>query len=64
MMKIIDKRACRKFADMQFSINSNNGLLYLDNVKYIVYATVRNISEKRLLILYFCAVSAVQNGKL
>ena len=23
MMKIIDKRACRKFADMQFSINSN-----------------------------------------
>ena len=29
-----------------------------------LYATVRNISEKRLLILYFCAVSAVQNGKL
>lgn len=63
-MKKIDKRACRKFADRRFSINRNNGLLYLDHVKYIVYTAIRNISGKRILILYFCAVSAMQNGKL
>ena len=60
----INKKACRKVADKSFSISVNHGLLYLDSIKYIVRVNVRNISGKRLLILYFCAVKEMQDGIL
>lgn len=63
-MKIIDKRACRKYANRKFSISKNNGLLYVSNIKYLVYAAVENISGKRILVLYFCSVASLSNGML
>lgn len=60
----INKKACRKAAAKSFPINANHGLLYLKTVKYIVRANVRNIAGKRILILYFCAVEDMRDGKL
>lgn len=60
----INKKECRKFANKTFPISMNNGLLYLEDVKYIVRVNVRNIARKRILILYFCAVKDVKDGLL
>lgn len=64
MKKVIDKKACRKAVIQSFPISMNNGLLYLESVEYIVRVKMRNIAGKRILILYFCAVKDVKDGKL
>ncbi len=64
MMKKIDKRTCRKYADRKFSINKNNGLLYISSIKYLIRTSVENISGKRILILYLCAVDSYADGKI
>lgn len=61
---MINKKACRKAASKTFPISVNHGLLYLETVRYIVRVNVKNIAGKRILILYFCAVEDMQDGKL
>ncbi len=62
-MKKIDKRACRRVKIDPLKINPNHGLLYADAIKYVVRASVRGISGKRLLILCYFPVQGILVGK-
>ena len=49
----INKRECRKYADPGFTFKKNDGLLLIENINHIVRTAIKNISGKRVLILYF-----------
>ena len=63
MRKVIDKKACRAFALETMSINSNNGLLYIPKIKYLARTTVRNIAEKKLLVVSIFRVKDIRAEK-
>lgn len=63
MRKVIDKRACRAFAAETISINPNNGLLYIPKIKYLARTTVRNIADKKLLVVSVFSVKDIRAGK-
>lgn len=48
----IDKRTCRKFADVPLKISASHGLLYAESVKYIICTAIRIIGHRRRLIVY------------
>ena len=48
----IDRRKCRKYADPGLKMSSGNGLLYAEQISYIVRAAVKLIGHKRILVLY------------
>jgi len=49
---MLDKRLCRKFADPGLTIPPCHGLLYAEQVKYIVRTAVKIIGCHRILVLY------------
>lgn len=59
----INKRECRKYSLRQIRISPNHGLLYSPSVRYVARAAVRNISRKRLLIIYMYPVKEILSGK-
>ena len=61
-MKKIDKRACRKVAQEPVRIHPGNALLYIPDIQYVLRSRVRNISGKRLLVIYFIPVKAAAAG--
>ena len=61
-MKRIDKRACRKVALEPVYIHSGNALLYIPDILYVLRSAVRNISGKRLLVIWFIPVKAAASG--
>lgn len=60
--KKIDKRACRKVAQEPVWIHPNNALLYIPSIEYVLRAVVRNISGKRMLVIYMIPVAAAREG--
>lgn len=58
----IDKRACRKVGAVPLNTSTGNGMLYMDNVKYIVRTGVKTIAHHRLLVVYFYACERMQAG--
>lgn len=61
-MKKIDKRACRKVAQEPVYIHPGNALLYIPDILYVLRSNVRNISGKRLLVIYFIPVKTAAAG--
>lgn len=61
-MKKIDKRACRKVAQEPVYIHPGNALLYIPDILYVLRSSVRNISGKRLLVIYFIPVKTAADG--
>ena len=60
--KKIDKRACRKVAQEPVWIHPNNALLYIPDIHYVLRTAVRNISSKRMLVIYFVPVAEAAAG--
>lgn len=58
----INKREYRKYSNPGLRMNPNNGLLYAEQVKYIIRTAVRNIAGQRLLIIYVYAREQVAAG--
>lgn len=58
----IDKRACRKVGAEPLNITKGSGMLYVDNIKYIVRARVKTIAHHRLLVVYFYACERMLAG--
>jgi len=56
------KKECRKYADPGVTINRNNGLLCMEQAKYIVRTALKNIAGRRILILYFYSREKALNG--
>lgn len=48
----IDKKACREFLDPKLGMDTDNGLLYTENIKYIIRTSIKIVGHRRLLILY------------
>ena len=61
-MKKIDKRACRKAAQEPVRVSVNNALLYIPDLQYVLRSMVRNISGKRLLVIWLIPVKAATTG--
>jgi len=51
-MEKLDKRACRKYADLHWRADVGNGLFHFEQVRYITRAAVKLIAGHRVLILY------------
>ena len=58
----INKRACRKYADLNKKMNTNSGLLIFKQIKYIIRTSIKNVAGQRLLILYFYVRENAANG--
>lgn len=52
-MRGIDKSACRAYLEPLVAPDLNSGLFLLDNLKYIIRTTVKNVGHRRMLVLYF-----------
>lgn len=52
MRKTVDKKACKEFADPELKFNLDSGILYLENITYIIRTAIKNIAGRRTLILY------------
>ncbi len=52
MRKTVDKKACKEFADPELKFNLDSGVLYLENITYIIRTAIKNIAGSRTLILY------------
>lgn len=61
-MKKIDKRACRKVAQEPVRVSVNNALLYIPDLQYVLRSMVRNISGRRLLVIWLIPVKAATTG--
>ena len=48
----LDRRKCRKYADRNLKIPKSNGLLYAEQIKYIIRTAVKIIDHHRVLVLY------------
>ena len=48
----LDRRKCRKHAAMELKIPKSNGLLYAEQVEYLIRTAVKVIDHHRILILY------------
>lgn len=48
----LDRRKCRKYADRNLKIPKSNGLLYAEQIKYIIRTAVKVIDHHRVLVLY------------
>lgn len=48
----INKRRCRESVKPNWTMDKNNGLLYAEQIKYILRTVVKNIGGKRLLVIY------------
>lgn len=48
----INKRRCRESVKSNWTMDKNNGLLYAEQIKYILRTVVKNIGGKRLLVIY------------
>ena len=48
----INKRRCRESVKANWTMDKNNGLLYAEQIKYILRTVVKNIGGKRLLVIY------------
>ncbi len=48
----VNKRACRALALPKLAITKDNGLLYVQQVEYLIHTAVKNIAGKRYLIVY------------
>ncbi len=59
----INKKACREYEDYQFRFNKNNGLLYLEDKRYVVRSLVQNISGSRILLLFFYLLTEIKEDK-
>ena len=49
----INKQKCRKYVNPGFTFKKNDGLLLIENIKYIVRTAIKNIAGHRILILFF-----------
>lgn len=49
----LDKRACRHAANVPLHISLNAGVLYTEQVKYLVTAAVKLLGGHRVLAVYF-----------
>lgn len=58
----IDKCACRKVGAEPLNTSTDNGMLYMDNIKYIIRTRVKTIAHHRLLVVYFYACERVRAG--
>ena len=48
----LDRRKCRKFAERDLNIPRGNGLLYAQQIEYIIRTAVRVIDHHKVLVLY------------
>ena len=58
----LDRRKCRKYADRELKIPKSNGLLYAEQIGYIIRTAVRVIDHHRVLILYVYPQEDVTEG--
>lgn len=58
----LDRRKCRKYADRELKIPKSNGLLYAEQIGYIIRTAVRVIDHHRVLILYVYPQEDVMEG--
>ena len=58
----LDRRKCRKYADRELKIPKSNGLLYAEQIGYIIRTAVRGIDHHRVLILYVYPQEDVMEG--
>ena len=58
----IDKRACRKVGAEPLNTSTDNGMLYMDNIKYIIRTRVKTMAHHRLLVVYFYECKRMQAG--
>lgn len=61
-MKRIDKWACRRVAKEHIRIHPGNALLYIPSIKYVLRSAVRNITGKRLLVVYMISPEKAAKG--
>ena len=64
MMRMIDKRACRKFAMPELEFNLNEGVLHVESCPYIIRTAVHNISGQRILVLYIYQRESILAGSI
>lgn len=60
----MNKRALRKYINPKTRFNLNNGLFCAEEIKYLVCTSVKNISGRRILILYFYLKDNILAGDL
>ena len=48
----IDKRKCRKYAEVGLKMNRNCGMLHAEGIKHIIRTAVKNIGGHRMLVMY------------
>lgn len=60
----LDKRICRNYADERFPIRKSHGLLHLERTTHIIRVKFKNISGKRVMLLFLCPVAWVEDGML
>ncbi len=53
MRKLINKKECKKYASPNITIETSDGIIHCNKVKYIVCCEVKNINHSRTLVLYF-----------
>lgn len=58
----LSKRACRKYADPKLAFCQNSGLLYCEQIKYILRTAIKNVGGKRVLILYVYLREQLEKG--
>lgn len=58
---MLNKRACRKYADPRLKL-ADNGLLHAEQVDYIIRAAIKLIDHHRVLVLYIYDRSEAEQG--
>ena len=58
----LNKRKCRKFADLGFKFPANHGLLHTSQISYIVCTEIKIIDHHRTLVLYVYPRKQLANG--
>ena len=54
----LDRRKCRKYADRNLKIPKSNGLLYAEQIKYIIRTAVKVIDHHRVLAVSYTHLRA------
>lgn len=61
---MLNKKACREYAAPRVSLSANSGILYAQQVKYLVRTVVRMIDRRRVLVLYIYLREDAAQGDL
>jgi len=59
----LNKRLCRTYANPNWKIPVNNGLIYAEQIKYIIRTAIKNIGGQRILVLFVYLREDLKNAK-